>query len=163
MFEIKNEADLIDILESNPSSIFEVRLSSNDNIFLEYQEILLKYNLDFFKLAMPSLEDDKYYQINVTLIKLIPYSKLNIQNIIEFYRVLSLSEHGTVNCFNITKTIAEINYDLSKQLLEALLSINEEYIIPPASAILSTLHNNHQEEQYSICLLYTSPSPRDFG
>lgn len=152
MFEIKNEADLIDILESNPSSIFEVRLSSNDNIFLEYQEILLKYNLDFFKLAMPSLEDDEYYQINVTLIKLIPYSKLNIQNIIEFYRVLSLSEHGTVNCFNITKTIAEINYDLSKQLLEALLSINEEYIIPPASAILSTLHNNHQEEQYSIVI-----------
>ncbi len=152
MIKIENEADLIDILESKPSSIFEMRLYSNDNIFLEHQEVILKYNLDFFKLAMLSLEDINHYQITSTLIKLIPYSELNIQNIIGLCRALSLAENGTANYFSITKKIAEINYDVSKQLLEALLDINEEYTIPHTSAILSILHNKHQEEQYSTII-----------
>jgi hypothetical protein len=152
MFKIENKADLKDILESKPSSIFEIRLQNNDDVFLKHQEVILKYNLDFFKLAMLSLEDINHYQITSILIKLIPYSELNIQNIIELYRVLSLSENGTANYFSITKKVAEINYDVSKQLLKALFDINEEFTIPHIAAILSILHNNHQEEQYNTII-----------
>lgn len=152
MLKIENEIDLIEILENNPSDIFQVMFRSDTDFFLDYEDIIQNYNLDFFKLAMQSLENINHYQITSTLIKLIPYSELNIQNIIEFYKALYTSENGTANYFSITKKVAEINYDVSKQLLEALFDINEEFTIPHTAAILSILHNNHQEEQYDTII-----------
>ena len=158
MFKIEDETDLINVLENNPSDIFEIRLNSDDNIFLQYQETLIKYNLDFFKLAMLSIEDINHYQITSILIKLIPYSELNIKSIIEFYKALYISENGTANYFSITKKVAETNYDVSKQLLKALLEISEEFTISHIAAVLSILHNKHDEEQYNTIIDFLNSS-----
>lgn len=152
MFKIENKTDLTDILDSTPSDIFQIRFRSDDNIFLDYEEVIRKYNLDFFELALSVLEKVNNYQITSILTSLIPYSTLNIETIIEYYRELYLSQNGTANYFNITKILTEIDGDISKQLLEKLLDINEEFTTPHTAAILSVLHNKYDEKQYSTII-----------
>ncbi len=152
MFKIENETDLINILEGTPSDIFQVRFRSDNNIFSEYKEVIQNYNIDFFKLVILSLNQVENYQITRILIKLIPYSKLNIETIINFYREFYVSQNGTANYFSITKTIAEVDCDVAKRLLRRLLDLQEEFTVHHIAAILSVLHNKYDEKQYSTII-----------
>jgi hypothetical protein len=88
------------------------------------------------------------------LIDFIPYSKVDIDNILKCYKKLHSKENGTSIHFQITKTLVLNNHKLAKELLEKLVTIDDDFIIPHVSAILVELHNSNHESQHNTIINY---------
>ena len=153
--EINSKNDLKTILDNKQVDIFKVKYSNRESPFSSYREIIKSYKIDFFRLANKALiSDQTFWQVGKVLTYLIPYSELNIETIIEFYIQSYEKENSTFQHFRITQKISEVNYDMSKKLLDALLREDKSYTTPHISAILVTLHNKYNETQFDRVVEY---------
>lgn len=148
--DINNENDLINILDNEQINVFKVKYSNKENPFKNYEKLIKSYKIDFFELAMEALSSkQRFWQVGNILTYLIPYSELDIKNILRFFKLAFEQEKGTSHHFRISQKLAEVSLETSQQLLNLLLKENELYIIPNISAIRVTLHNKYKISQFN--------------
>ena len=153
--EINNENDLINILNNEEIDIFKVKYSNKENPFRDYENLIKSYKIDFFKLAIEALSSNQYYyQVADILVYLIPYSELNVESIIEFFKELYRHEEGAYYHYKISNKLSQINLEIAKNLLKLLLKENELYTLPHISAIQVTLHNKYKIPQFDTVIGY---------
>jgi len=148
----KNEIQ--ELIKDNAIEIFEVLKYTNKKPYEEIIQKLCKKNqTDYFDLATKALKANiSSWNIGNILVSFIPYSVVNIDNILEFYKLFFSKENGTSTHFKLTQELVKNDKDLGEKLLDILLKDKEPYAIPHISAILVELHNSHKESQYQTII-----------
>ena len=138
-------------LLKNPLKIFEsYEIVKEKSVDLDIK----KDEYDFFELAYQALQKDVYFwQVGKILIKLIPFSKLDKNNILRFLKFLYEKEKSTSIHFQITQELAKIDKNLTLDLLDEFSKIRENFCIPHIGAILVELHNTYNINQFEIILV----------
>jgi len=151
-----DEKDIEEILQNHSINPFEALQDSNEDIYIPIVEkVCQKDKYDYFDLAYEALSNDiSEWSVDNTLIDFIPYSKIDIDSILKFYKLLHSKKNGTSTHFKITKTLLLNNHTLAKELLEKLVTIDNGFVIPHIAAILVELHNSSNEPQYEIIIDY---------
>jgi len=149
-----DEKDIEEILQNHSPELFKA-LQYNDKYIPIIEKVCSKNKYDYFDLAHQALESNvNSLSLGNILINFIPYSKVDIDNILKFYKKLHSKENGTATHFQITKTLVLNNHKLAKELLEKLVIIDDAFIIPHVSAILVELHNSNHESQHNTIVNY---------
>lgn len=114
-----------------------------------------KGEYDYFDLAHQSLENNaNSWNLGNLLMDFIPYSKVNLDTVLRFYKLLYSKQSGTSMHFQITQTLVLDNHKLAKELLDELVTTDNAFIIPHVSAILIELHNSNHVSQYNTIVNY---------
>jgi hypothetical protein len=142
----------IDKILENPVEIFEsYEIVKEKSVDLDIK----KDEYDFFELAYQALENDiNFWQVGEILIKLIPFSKLQEDNVLKLLKYLYEKDTKTSIHFYITQQLVKVDENLSKSLLNKLLQIKENFCIAHIGAILVELHNTYKINQLEIVLKY---------
>lgn len=151
-----NEKDIEEILENHSTELFEAIKSSNKDMYAPIiEKVCQKNKYDYFDLAHQALNNNaNSWNLSNILIDFIPYSIIDIDNILKFYKLLHSKEKGISKHFQITASLVLNNYNLAKELLEKLVTIDDTFIIPHVSAILVELHNSSHESQHNTIVNY---------
>jgi hypothetical protein len=151
-----DEKDIEEILQNHSIELFDALTYHNKDMYIPIIEKNCKKDkYDYFNLAHQALESNvNSWNLGNILIDFIPYSKVDIDNILKCYKKLHSKENGTSIHFQITKTLVLNNHKLAKELLEKLVTIDDDFIIPHVSAILVELHNSNHESQHNTIINY---------
>lgn len=151
-----DEQDIEEILQNHSIELFDALTYHNKDMYIPIIEKNCKKDkYDYFNLAHQALESNvNSWNLGNILIDFIPYSKVDIDNILKCYKKLHSKENGTSIHFQITKTLVLNNHKLAKELLEKLVTIDDDFIIPHVSAILVELHNSNYESQHNTIINY---------
>lgn len=144
-------------LKNNEIKLFDVIGYEDSKIYIPIiEKVCIKDKIDYFELAYQALSIDSSNNWNIgnILVNLAPYSKIDIDNILKFYKLFHSKQESTSTHFQITKSLVSNNPTIAKILLEELLKINGLFIIPHISAILIELHNSNNESQYKTIVNY---------
>jgi hypothetical protein len=146
-----DENKIQELIKDNSIKFFEVLKYTNKKPYEEIIQKLCKKNqTDYFDLATKALKANiSSWNIGNILVSFIPYSVINIDNILEFYRLFFSKENGTSTHFKLTQDLVKNDKDLGEKLLDILLKKKESFAIPHISAILVELHNSHNNHQYN--------------
>ena len=151
-----DEKDIEEILQNHSIELFDALTYHNKDMYIPIIEKNCKKDkYDYFNLAHQALESNvNSWNLGNILIDFIPYSKVDIDNILKCYKKLHSKENRTSIHFQITKTLVLNNHKLAKELLEKLVTIDDDFIIPHVSAILVELHNSNHESQHNTIINY---------
>lgn len=156
-----DEKEIEEILQNNSTEIFKVLAYKNESMYIPIiEKTCIKEKSDYFDLAYQALDEklSNTWTVCNILLNLIPYSIIDIDNILKFYKLFHAKGDGTSQHFNITKVLVQNNHTLAKELFEKLLVINDTFIIPHIAAILIELHNSSNEFQYKTIIDYLKSS-----
>lgn len=150
-----DENNIKKLLQNNSIELFKALEYKDEDIYIPIIKTCQKNKLDYFELAYHALEKDlcTAWTIGDVLFNLIPYSIININNILKFHELFHTKEDGGPQHFNITKSLVSNNDTVAKALLEKLLKIDNIFVVPHISAILIELHSNN-ESQYKTIINY---------
>ncbi|WP_373072083.1 hypothetical protein [Sulfurimonas sp.] len=151
-----DEKDIEKILQNHSIELFDALQYYDKDMYTPIIERNCeKDKYDYFDLAHQALENDaNSWNLSNLLIDFIPYTKVNLDTILQFYKLLHFKENGTSIHFQITKSLVSNNQTLAKKLLEKLVIIENAFIIPHIAAILIELHNSNDESQYKTIIDY---------
>ena len=151
-----DEKDIEEILQNHSIELFDALTYHNKDMYIPIIEKNCKKDkYDYFNLAHQALESNvNSWNLGKILIDFIPYSKVDIDNILKCYKKLHPKENRTSIHFQITKTLVLNYHKLDKELLEKLVTIDDDFIIPHVSAILVELHNSNHESQHNTIINY---------
>ncbi|CUV65746.1 conserved hypothetical protein [Sulfurovum sp. enrichment culture clone C5] len=152
-----DEKDIEEILQNYSAEVFKVLEYKNESMYVPIiEKTCIKEKCDYFDLAYQALNKNlsNTWTIGNILINLIPYSIIDIDNILKFYKLFHSKENGTSKHFQITKLLVLNNHTLANKLLENLIKIDDDFVIPHISAILVELHNSNHESQYNTIVNY---------
>lgn len=156
-----DEKEIEEILQNNSTEIFKVLAYKNESMYIPIiEKTCIKEKSDYFDLAYQALDEklSNTWTVCNILLNLIPYSIIDIDNILKFYKLFHAKGDETSQHFNITKVLVQNNHTLAKELFEKLLVINDTFIIPHIAAILIELHNSSNEFQYKTIIDYLKSS-----
>jgi hypothetical protein len=152
------EKDIEETLQNNSIELFQSLKCNNEDIYLPIIKRICKKNqIDYFDLAYQSLDEGlvNARSIGNILLNLISYTKINIDNILKFYKLFHTKTDGTTSThFKITKLLVSSNITLAKRLLEELLEYDDIFVVDHIPAILIELHNRNNESQYKTIIRY---------
>ena len=154
------EKDIVKILQNNSVELFDALKYNDKNMYIPFiEKVCRKEQCDYFDLAYHALNNNAdNWSLGNILIDLIPYTIIDINNILKFYKLFHIKRDGTSQHFNITKSLVLNNHTLAKKLLERLVTIDDAFVIPHISAILIELHNSSNESQYKTITDYLKSS-----
>lgn len=150
------EKDIEEILQNNSIELFEALKYNDKDMYIPIIErVCKKEQCDYFDLAHQALNNNaNNWSLGNILIDLIPYTIIDIDNILKFYKLFHTKGDGTSQHFNITKSLVFNNHTLAKELLKELVTIDDTFVIPHISSILIELHNSSNEPQYNTIIDY---------
>lgn len=150
------EKDIEEILQNNSIELFEALKYNDKDMYIPIIErVCKKEQCDYFYLAHKALSNNAdNWSLGNILIDLIPYTIIDIDNILKFYKLFHTKGDGTSQHFNITKSLVFNNHTLAKELLKELVTIDDTFVIPHISSILIELHNSSNEPQYKTIIDY---------
>ncbi|MDY0194313.1 MAG: hypothetical protein RBR93_12440 [Aliarcobacter butzleri] len=151
-----NEKEIEEILQSYSIELFEALQYHKKEIYIPIiEKVCKKDEFDYFNLANQALNNNvNIWSLGSILIDFIPYTKINFDSILKFYKLFYSKENGTSRHFQITKSLVLNEHTLAKELLEKLVPIDDAFAIPHISAILVVLHNSGNESQYNTIVNY---------
>ena len=151
-----DEKDIEEILQNHSIELFNALQYYDKDMYIPIIERNCKKDkYDYFDLAYQALESDaNSWNLGNLLIDLVPYTIIDIDNILKFYKLFHTKGDGRSQHFNITKSLVLNNHTLAKKLLERLLTIDDAFVVPHISAILIELHNSSNESQYKTITDY---------
>ena len=154
------EKDIVKILQNNSVELFDALKYNNKDMYIPIiEKVCKKERYDYFDLAYQALNNNAdNWSLGNILIDLIPYTIININNILKFYKLFHTKGDGTSQHFDITKSLVLNNHTLAKKLLERLVTIDDTFVIPHILAILIELHNSSNESQYKTITDYLKSS-----
>lgn len=150
------EKDIEEILQNNSIELFEALKYNDKDMYIPIIErVCKKEQCDYFYLAHKALSNNAdNWSLGNILIDLIPYTIIDIDNILKFYKLFHTKGDRTSQHFNITKSLVFNNHTLAKELLKELVTIDDTFVIPHISSILIELHNSSNEPQYKTIIDY---------
>ena len=114
-----DEKEIEEILQNNSTEIFKALEYKNESMYIPIiEKICIKEKCDYFDLAYEALDEklSNTWTVCNILLNLIPYSIIDIDNILKFYKLFHAKGDGISQHFNITKVLVQNNHTLAKEL-----------------------------------------------
>lgn len=144
---------LIGIIDK-PQNFYDCLMEIRDvnELLQTCNELKQKREIDYFDIAYKAVEDGcDIFLLSHVLEKIAFLSILDLRNITKLYELFFEKMRGDMASggqYEITKSIASHHIDFSLYLLQELYKSDLEYATYHIAMILTTLHNEHQMNQY---------------